>query len=154
MGESEWSDSDDAELTHWSLPDGHPSRVVKEFFDLVSEDQMDVDALTNLVTPESQTTWGSFSAARGFAEEGYAISNRTLRFPGADDVVAVKLVDDNGAMTSEVHIQARAYATLVWRPSRGGWRIHGIGGQYLPDELPRELQSGAPRYETDVTVTI
>ncbi|SIN91973.1 hypothetical protein [Agromyces cerinus] len=154
MTDSNWTDGGEAYVAHWGLPEGHPSRVVARFHELLSTDPIEVDALQSVVTPESIQHWGSFDGAREFLDR-LAISNRTLRVPGAADVAFIKLVEGSQARVAQKPESEVAYVALVWRPSLGGWRIHGIGGPIPADQLPREKTlDDAPTYDTDANVIL
>lgn len=157
MNDTDWTNADDANLAHWGLPEGHPSKVVKRFYDLVWNEPADVEALRGLVTPESNAQWGEFEGAREFLQD-LAISNRTLRLREAADVMFVKVVENDQARIVEKPEPAFAYVVLVWRPSLGGWRIHRIGDPVPAYELPREnasadLRHGRIHFARDVVIS-
>lgn len=142
--DDQWTDKDSARATFEALPADHPCRTATKFNDLIM-DEADAATLAELVTPECLEDWGDFRVARSFfLDQAISISTRSLRHRGASDVAYVKLVPDDGKYISATARQdAIAWATLVWRPEYGGWRIHSIGQPAPPHLLPRTAPQGS-----------
>ncbi|MBM3715154.1 MAG: hypothetical protein FJW64_05345 [Actinobacteria bacterium] len=145
-----WTERDDAELIFEGLHDEHPSRIVAAFAGLCLGDALDTLRLTYLVTPESLHQWGDFRAgASFFMDQAISMSTVALRPRGAEDVAYIKIVPDDGSYLSSTPRQDPiAYATLIWRPEIGGWKIHRIGEPVNPAQLPRTADE-APIYAND-----
>jgi len=100
-------------------------------------------ALLRLTTPESHAAWGDFSAAaeglRAMPNVGFgSMVNEAV---GAPDVVYFKVLSDvveSYQVLDEQPVSLASIVTLVWRPERGQWLVHAMGGSYVkPDDVPR-----------------
>jgi hypothetical protein len=97
--------------------------------------------LQQLVTPESVPAWGDF---RSTAERLKGCGAGSMASPSMDDpdVVYFKFITDHDGVTYQAQedmiIMTRAVATLVRRPSLGGWRIHGVGEPLRPETVPHD----------------
>jgi hypothetical protein len=142
--------TDEAALADLGEPSlDHPVHVVMMFHNGAQDPVHWNNLLHNLTTPESWDDWGDFSNVAEFLS-GYAVATGVRYalgddFEPVDDVAYVKLIPDSvfGAETvivnQELLVADAQIVTLVRRPDLpgGGWRIHRIGIEALPEELPR-----------------
>jgi hypothetical protein len=103
------------------------------------------NALRNLTTPESWPAWGDYTEAQDYLRSlgpDWGVGDTGERAAGDDNVCYIAVmrnVPENLYADGEIAIQAAAIITLVNRPSRGGWLVHGIGPTYLlPEEVPHD----------------
>lgn len=148
-----WTEEDDAAVAFELLPSWHPAG----FFDAFRlgmqrfDETTDAIARGGFVTPESEDTWGDFSAARDTANSTLKISMTALWGIEAPDVAYVRLVDTDAWSSSDLRtIPVAAYATLVWRPEiaivpGSSWRLHAIGDPVPPSDVPRTAAGFDPR---------
>lgn len=128
-----------------AIPEDDPSNpaVVGHRFCEALEDHVYYrNALLNLTTPESHPAWGDFSeaAARYASIEDAGFGTRANYAEGASDVAYFKIlsgVDESYQVLDEQIVPFAAVVTLVWRPERGMWLVHGMGDYIQPEKVPR-----------------
>lgn len=107
-------------------------------------------ALGNLVTPESKSAWGDFSAAADYLAsiEDHAYGSFTNAAHDAPDVQYFKIlrnVQESYQVLDDQPVIVAAVLTLVWRPEHGRWMVHSIGEPLLPEQLPRSAPGQTPK---------
>ncbi|MGC5077631.1 hypothetical protein [Agrococcus sp. DT81.2] len=152
-----WTERDDVEVMFAALDEDHPARAVAAFAALLLADELRSDLLAGFVTPESLDDWADFSGVRDyFMDRALAASMTALRHRDAPDVAYVKLVPEVGPLLTDTPRRDQvAFATLVWRPELGGWRVHDVGGPIPPAQLPRtSSRATPPSYAGDQHITL
>lgn len=148
MSEFEWTDADTAYANWEAVPDGHPVRVVHAFMEAAQATPLPVEALTYLVTPEVLADWGDWTSTAEFFRQGVGFGLNLRHIGDAQDVVYIKLIKalDEAMVLPSDEVPSLAYVTLVWRPERGGWKIHRIGEPAGAEDLPRTSPDDVPTY--------
>ncbi|HEY9263349.1 MAG TPA: hypothetical protein VIQ11_01945 [Mycobacterium sp.] len=159
--DSRWTAFDTEQVNMAAMGVRHPLTTALAFMDALGDPVANLELLGNLVTPESRTRWGDFSAAKAaldaIDEPGYgSIVNR---LPGAPDVGYFKIlsgVSKGYEVTEERAVMVPAVVTLVWRPEAtakflpepGMWLVHQIGDPAKPEDLShiRTSPGDAPDY--------
>jgi len=131
-----------------------PLTIATTFLSLVLNGPAAVGHVLRLVTPESATAWGDFSAVRGRLEEigswglgTYAVSEENTR-----DVAYVKILPDVSTafrVRGDAVVDVAALITLVWRPETQSWLVHAFGGYVPAARVPRTSPDAAPPYARD-----
>jgi hypothetical protein len=102
----------------------------------------DLDILSIVVTPESWGAWGGFSRAAALLP-AYGMAPRATPSVDDPDVVYVRYLRDTGeahrAPSEAVLVGDIVVATLVHRPSLGGWRVHALGDFVRPERVPHDV---------------
>lgn len=146
MSES-WTESDDAELAHYALPEGHPASVVAKLVRLLRQEPLPVSELNDLIREPG--AWGDFTDAAAFVAE-LAIGNRTLRQENHPGVVYVSLVNDEGSKVLATALPPKALVTLVW--NENAWKPLVLGQPVSGQEAAPYVAGPGPEYDTDVLV--
>lgn len=119
-----------------------PAGVVARLLLALDDRPLDLELLQSLVTPESLPEWGDFTDLAAHLHE----FNWSLGSQGQEidpDLVYIAIFEDNTGKSyyslETVEVAARAIASVVFRPSLGGWRVHSLG-QRPPDDakFPRD----------------
>lgn len=131
----------------------NPVWVAAAFTSGLLAEELDVAALSRMVTPESLGDWGDFSEASAFVDAipSSGLSNRAPRAVGAPDVAYPRVLDTMASVGHEgalvIHGERLAEGvyplTLVWRPEAGAWLVHAFR-DVSPSELPRTSPGSAP----------
>ena len=126
----------------------YPATVAGMFFSALQDREVHLDALGNIVTPESRRAWGDFSQVAqlfgGYADPGTEV--RGFLAEGAPDVAYVGIIEgvaDPDISADDVVVPVGVF-TLVWRPEAGMWLIHSFGDPIPAEFLPRSSPGDAP----------
>jgi hypothetical protein len=119
-----------------------PVSVGLLFCNALEDPGSNLEVLELLSTPESRNAWGDFTAAgnmlQAIEDRGYgSMVNEAV---GATDVCYFKIlggVSESFQVVDAQPVSAAAVLTLVWRPERGQWLVHGLGDYLRPEEVPR-----------------
>lgn len=155
MPEDRWSSlskmdvsDEEARLSAIRFDPTDPYAVAVLFLQCLEDHHQYLNALENLITPESRNAWGDFSEAAAILAsiEDYAVGSKPEPAFGDPHVCYANVL--RGVTTSfevieEQLIMAAAAITLVWRPELlGMWRVHAFGAGTVPPDLvphsPRE----------------
>jgi hypothetical protein len=115
----------------------NPVTVGAVFWTAVTDpDGPDVDVLSIVVTPESWPHWSGFSRAAALLP-GYGMAHEVSPAAGDPDVVYLRYPRDESFSASVLPADV-VVATLVRRPSLGGWRVHALGDHVRPERVPHD----------------
>ena len=120
----------------------NPVTVGAVFWTAVTDpDGPDVEVLDIVVTPESRSHWHGFDRAAALLP-GYGMAHQVAPAVGDPDVVYVRYLRDSDeplrAPSDSVLVGDIVIATLVRRPSLGGWRVHALGDYVRPERVPHD----------------
>lgn len=111
------------------------------FFQALVDHVEFLNALENLITPESREAWGDFEVAAALLAsiEDWGLGDKPTLAVGDPHVAYAKVlrgVTQPFEVLEEQVISAAAVITLVWRPELGMWRVHAFGAMVPPDLVP------------------
>lgn len=117
------------------------------FCNALAERKTYLNALNNLVTPESREAWGDFSEAADFLDSvsDAGFGTKADRAFGDNKVAYFKILSNiptSIRVIDEQPVLIRAVLTLVYRHNvpvyngGSGWLVHGLGQMIRPEELP------------------
>lgn len=146
MSDENWTVFDDEQVRMELGGLRHPLTVALHFVRALGAPALDTEWLQQLVTPESLSYWGDFSAAKdlydSIEEPGFG---STINQPaGAPDVGYFKVlsgVTEGFTVSEPESVLVPAIATLVWRPEAGPseqpgmWLVHQFGAAADPEGL-------------------